>query len=184
MDSSFKKIWQALQVMTALSLAMLIGMVGKARAQNANAELHVTGASPITCIQNRKPAVGNSGFVMEVRCSAEVSGTITYMHPSDARYRVSARIDSRGYDEGDLPPGERPWNEHGLTVTGTGQVTIPVSVNTSIPIEPWNKQIDYCRAGNFPASIILNVAIPIGDNGEANYGDVLETTVNVTCAGG
>lgn len=184
MDSKLKKVRQALQMTTAFFLTMQIGIVGNARAQNADAEVHITGSSPITCVQKRKPAIGRSGFDMEVRCSAQVSGIIKYVYPADVRYKITARIDSRGYSDKDLPPGEEPFSKDGLTAAGTGQVTVPISVNTTIPIEPWNKDDDYCRPGNFPASIVLSVAVPIGDDGESNYGDVRDTTINVTCAGG
>lgn len=184
MSSSLKMARLALRATTALFLIVQAGLVTKAQAQNADAELHAIDSTQIKCIQRRKPAIGTSGYDMEVECTAEVSGIIGYVYPSGVRYRITARIESRGYGEKDLPPGEQPVNKDGLTAMGTGKVTVPVSIKTSTPIESWNKQVDYCRAGNFPASIVLSVAIPIGDNGESNYSDVRNTTVDVDCTSG
>lgn len=184
MDSSWKMVRQVLQVTTALFLTMQIGIVSKARAQNADAEVHVSGSSPITCIQKRKPAVDTSGFDMDVICSDEISGIISYVFPSDAHYKITAQIKRRGDGDTDLPAMEQLFSKDGITAVGTGQVSVPVNKNTSIPIEPWNRGDDYCRPGNFPVSIVLSIAVPIGDDGESNYADVLDTTISVTCAGG
>jgi len=170
---------------------MLTGLMTGAYAQNESdanipdAELHVTGFSPITCVEKRTPAAGQDGYDMDVHCSATVSGRIEYVHPTNVRYRITARIDNRGYEKEDLPGGEAPSNDGGLMHAGTGDVTVPVSSEYSVPIESWNRKSDYCQAGSYPATVGINVSIPIDhNNGESNYSDVRDVTVSVTCAGG
>ena len=172
----------------AILLIMLTGLVTGAYAQNgayANAELHVTGFSPITCVEKRTPDAGHDEYDMDVHCSATVSGRIEYIHPPNVRYRITAEIDNRGDKKEDLPGLEAPHNDEGLMHAGTGDVTVPVSAEYSIPIEPWNKKSDYCQAGSYPATVGISVAIPIDNgNGEVNESDGRDVTVSVTCTGG
>ena len=179
-----------LSTRAAILLVMLTGLITGAYAQNdgdaniPDAELHVSGFSPITCVEKQTPAAGQDGYDMDIHCSATVSGRIEYVHPSDVRYRITARIDNRGYKKEDLPGGEAPSNDEGLMHTGTGDVTVPVSSEYSVPIKPWNKG-SYCIAGSYPATVAINVSIPIdNNNGESNYSDVKNVTVSVTCTGG
>lgn len=164
------------------------GLVDEVRAQNSvavppSAELNVTDNSPITCIKRRKPAAGHDGYVMHIRCSATVSANIEYVSPPGVHYRITAQITNRGFDKNDLPTVEATRNDKGIMSTGTGKVTVPVSSEYSVPIEPWKKESDYCQAGSYPASVGIDVTIPLNSNGESHYSDTRDVTVQVTCTG-
>ncbi len=171
--------------MVAIQFIVLSGLGAPAVAQ-AEAEVKVTGNTPITCVETRKPSTGK-GYDMHVRCTATVSGIIKYIYPPNVRYRIGADISSQGFGKKDLPVGPHNRVADGdspIMATGTGKVTIPVSTEYDVPIESWTKKSDYCIAGSFPAEVGIEVAIPIGNDGEADYGDVRDVTVQVSCTGG
>lgn len=179
--------------MVAIQFIVLSGLGALAVAQAgadqtyANAEVKVTGNTPITCVETRLST--GKGYDMHVRCTATVSGIIKYIYPPNVRYRLGASIDNKGFGKKDLPVPVSPHNkvasgDSPIMATGTGKVTIPVSTEYDVAIESWTKKSDYCIAGSFQAVVGIEVVIPIGNDGEADYGDVRDVTVQVSCTGG